>query len=228
MVVICDFIPATSNENEVTGVKMKKVICIGDLHIGWKNADYDAIHRMLDRIEENKDEIDVLVLNGDIVDLIRCRYKDIRKNEIYNDAFEHLQKVTNMIRTEYCIGNHCLLAPEIIGKDLNVEYHESFIHDNIIFMHGHQFCKIQMKCVLAFIIKHLNFIGKRFDYGSAYISAALHKKIYEFARANFYEFVVVSHTHVPYIFRNVIYCGDMTQNPSYIEISENKIKIKKI
>lgn len=208
--------------------KVKKVVCIGDLHIGWKNACYNKIHKMLDLIEKNKDEIDVLILNGDIVDLLRCKYEDIKKNETYNNAFEHLQEVTNVIQTEYCVGNHDILAPEIVGKDLNTRYHESFIYDNIIFMHGHQFCNIQMKCILAFITKHLSFIGKRINYGSARISVKLQKKIDKFARENFYEFVVVSHTHVPYVLRNVLYCGDMTQNPSYIVIDKNSIKIKKI
>lgn len=207
---------------------MKKVVCVADLHIGWNNANYSNIHKILDLIEDQKDNIELLILNGDILDLLRCKYSDIRENKTYNDAFLHLKKVTDIVETKYIFGNHCVLAPEIVGDDLNVTYHDSFIHDNILYMHGHQFSRIQVYFLLAFITKHLNFIGRHINYGSAYISKRLQNKIDEFARANFYEYIVLAHYHVPHVFRNVVYCGDVTQNPSYIVVSNDSIKIKKI
>ena len=207
---------------------MKKIIVIGDLHIGYKKTNYNNVHRILDRIEDQKDDIDILILNGDIIDLLRCKYSNIMENEVYNKAFLHLKKVTEMLKTIYITGNHCIMAPDIVGSDLNVEYCESFIYDNILFIHGHQFSKIQIDCVLAFITKHLSFIGQYVNNSSARISKRLQSRIDDFARANFYEHIVISHMHVPHIFRNVVYCGDITQNPTYIEISDEKIKIKKI
>lgn len=207
---------------------MNKIIVIGDLHIGYKKTNYENVHRILNNIEDQKDDIDILFLNGDIIDLLRCKYSIIRKNEIYNKAFLHLKKVTELLEVVYLSGNHDILAPEIIGDDLNVEYHSSFIYDNILFMHGHQFSKIQINCVLAFITKHLSFIGQYVNDGSARISKRLQNRIDEFARANFYEYIILSHTHTPYIFRNIVFVGDVTQNPSFIEITDEKIKIKRI
>ena len=207
---------------------MSKVICCADFHIGWKNANYRNVHKILDLVEEQKDDIELLVLNGDIIDLLRCKYSEIRKNKTYNDAFLHLKRVTEIVETKYVCGNHCILAPQIVGDDLNVDYCESYIHDNILFIHGHQFSYVQIYSVLAFITRHLNFIGKHINCGSAYISKSFHNKVDEFARANFYEYVILAHNHVPHVFRNVVYCGDMTQNPSFVEINENNIKIKKV
>ena len=207
---------------------MNKIIVVGDLHIGYKKTNYKNVHRILDLIEDQKDDIDILILNGDIIDLLRCKYSNIRKNEVYNEAFLHLKNVTETVKTIYIIGNHCILAPEIVGDDLNVEYRNSFIHDNILFMHGHQFSKIQINCLLAFFTKHLSFIGQYVNDGSARVSKRLQKRIDKFSQENFYEYIVLSHYHVPHVFRNTIYCGDVTQSPSFIEITKNSIKIKRI
>jgi len=208
---------------------LKKVVCVADFHIGFKSANYDNIHAILDRIEEQKDDIEILVLNGDIIDLWRCQYKKIRENPIYNDAFEHLQKVTNIVsRTIFIAGNHDTLAHEIINDDLNVEYKRMFIHENICYIHGDQFSPIQIESFFALITKRFSFIGKHVNYGSAYISKRMQKRVDDFTRANFYEYVILAHNHVPHIFRNVVYCGDTTQNPSYVEVSEGCIKIKKM
>ena len=210
---------------------MKKVVVIADLHIGFKKSDYDAIHRTLNLIEKQKDEIELLILNGDSVDLWRCPYKKIRKNPIYNNAFEHLQRVANIVRTVYVRGNHDALAHKIIGNDLNVEYKRIFIHENICYLHGDQFVVMQVESLFAFITNRCNFISKHISnlFERSNISNKFVKRVEKFKNDNFFSYVVVAHNHLPAIYNNeIVFCGDALHYPSYVEISEGCIKIKKI
>lgn len=206
------------------------IVCIADLHIGYKNTNYNAIHNMLDLIEENHEKIEMLVLNGDCIDLWRCNYKKLRKTPIYNDAFEHLQKVTNLIKTVYVRGNHDYVAHKIIGDDLNVDYTRMFVHNNICYIHGDRFSMFQIEAFFALITKRFNFIGRHVDknFLSGNISNSFVRRIEKFKSDNFFEHVIVAHNHVPGIYRGIVFCGSAFDHMSYIEVTDEKIKIKKI
>lgn len=209
---------------------MRKIICVADWHIGYKNTDYDAIRRALDLIEKNHKEIDMLILNGDSVDLWRCPYKKIRETPVYNEVFEHLQRVTNLLKTIYIRGNHDYMADKIIGDDLNVEYKRVFVHENVCYLHGDQFAFMQIESLFAFITRRCNFISKHVNriVCRSNISNVFVKKIEKFQTDNFFEHVVVAHTHIPAIYKGIVFCGSAIGHLSYIEISDEKIKIKKI
>lgn len=209
---------------------MRKIIVVADWHVGWKRAEYDAIHRALDLIEENHEEIDMLILNGDTFDLWRCSYEKIRNTPIYNDVFEHLQKVTNIVRTIYIKGNHDYIANKIIGDDLNVEYTRLFIHNNVCYIHGDRFSTFQIESLFALVTKQLHFLSRLVDrtFVKSKISSGFIKRIEKFQSDNFFEHVIVAHNHIPAIYKGIVFCGSAINHMSYIEVTDEKIKIKKI
>ena len=209
---------------------MNKIVVVSDWHIGWKRAGYDSIRRALDLIEENYKEIDILILNGDIFDLWRCNYKKIRNTPIYNDIFERLQKITNIVRTIYIRGNHDYGADKVIGDDLNVEYTRMFVNNNICYIHGDRFSTLQIESFSALITKRFHFISKFVDRTCIRpnISVNFVKRIEKFKTDNFFEHVIVAHNHISWIYKGIVFCGDSVHYPSYIEVTDEKIKIKKI
>ena len=209
---------------------MNKIVVVSDWHIGWKRAGYDSIRRALDLIEENYKEIDILILNGDIFDLWRCSYKKTRSTPIYNDIFERLQRITNTIRTVYIRGNHDYGADKIIGDDLNVEYTRMFVNNNICYIHEDRFSTLQIESFSALITKRFHFISKFVDRTCIRpnISANFVKRIEKFKTDNFFEHVIVAHNHISWIYKGIVFCGDSVHYPSYIEVTDEKIKIKKI
>lgn len=212
------------------GTYMKKIICVADWHIGYKKSNYDAIHRSLDYIEENRSEIKMLILNGDCIDLWRCPYKKIRETPVYNEAFERLQTIANRMKVIYIRGNHDYMADKIIGDDLNVEYKRMFIHENVCYLHGDQFVFMQIESLFAFVTRRCNFISRHVNniFTKSNIPNSFVKKIEKFQTDNFFEHVVVAHTHIHAIYKGIVFCGSAIEHLSYIEISDEKIKIKKI
>ena len=206
------------------------IIVVSDWHIGWKRAGYNSICRALDLIEENCKEIDILILNGDIFDLWRCSYKKIRSTPVYNDVFERLQKIANTTRTVYIRGNHDFGADKIIGNDLNVEYTRMFVNSNICYIHGDRFSTFQIESLFALITKRLHFISKLIDRTCMIpnISKGFIRRIEKFKTDNFFEHVIVAHNHISWIYKGIVFCGDSMHCPSYIEITDEKIKIKKV
>lgn len=205
---------------------MKKIIVLADTHIGFAQTNHASIDRALDTLEEEKDDIELLILNGDIVDLWRCKYKDMKNNK----TFAHLQKVTNLIKTIYVEGNHDYVAHKIIGDDLNVYYTRMFVHNNICYIHGDRFSMFQIEAFFAMITKRFNFIGRLVDknFLSGNISNSFVRRIEKFKSDNFFEHVIVAHNHVPGIYRGIVFCGSAFDHMSYIEVTDEKIKIKKI
>lgn len=205
---------------------MKKIIVLADTHIGLAQTNYTSIDRALSVLEEEKDNIELLILNGDIVDLWRCKYEDLKNNE----TFKHLQEVTKLIKTIYIRGNHDYVAHKIIGKDLNVSYTRMFVHNNICYIHGDRFSTFQIESLFALITKRFNFISKLIDENilSSNISSGFVKRIEKFKVENFFEHVIVAHSHIPGIYKGIVFCGSAFNHMSYIEVTDEKIKIKKI
>lgn len=207
-------------------VCMKKNIVLADTHIGFSQTNHNSIDRALDVIEEEKDDIELLILNGDIVDLWRCKYEDIKTNE----TFIHLQEIANIIKTVYVRGNHDYVAHKIIGKDLNVDYTRMFVHNNICYIHGDRFSTFQIESFFALITKRFNFISRLIDKNimSSNISSRFIKRIEKFKVDNFFEHVIVAHNHIPGIYKGIVFCGSAFDHMSYIEVTDEKIKIKRI
>jgi UDP-2,3-diacylglucosamine pyrophosphatase LpxH len=200
------------------------IIVCGDWHIGFKKANYVAIDHILDVIEESHEDIEMLILNGDTVDTWRAKYDDIKKNE----TFKHLQRVTKNVRTIFILGNHDYTADDVIGDDLNVEYKRVFVHDNICYLHGDQFSYVQIESLFAFITRKMNFLSRWINSAPAKttIPKAILKRINKFSENNFFEHIIVSHYHCPYIFKTLIFTGDAINYPSYLEVTEDSIKMK--
>ena len=205
---------------------MKKIIVLADTHIGFAQTNHGSIDRALDIVEEEKDNIELLILNGDIIDLWRCKYEDIKVNE----TFKHLQNVTKIVKTIYVRGNHDYVAHKMIGDDLNVDYTRMFVHNNICYIHGDRFSMFQIESFFALITKRFNFISKLVDKNilSSNISSGFVKRIEKFKVENFFEHVIVAHSHIPGIYKGIIFCGSAFDHMSYIEVTAEKIKIKKI
>ncbi|RLI42086.1 hypothetical protein DRO59_05215, partial [Candidatus Bathyarchaeota archaeon] len=92
---------------------MKKIIACSDLHIPFTSryfitfADYAC-------------NSDIVVFNGDILDLVRCSVEEIKNSKTGKELLDALKKIVQKTKTFFIIGNH---DPQLGGSltELGIE-----------------------------------------------------------------------------------------------------------
>lgn len=216
---------------------MRTIFCASDLHIGHENASYAKISTLF---KKAKRSADVLYLLGDTFDL--WRYPVAKINEgtmpLFEGIIQELKDLARSIDIVIVPGNH----------DYNLEKHwkgyekydikitDQIIDNNILFTHGWQF-DVQQRLgsfAYAWLIEVFPYIYQRYfkklshstvPVRSACIETKMSKRIHDearvYARSKGYDKIVMGHTHVPFLGKFLIDCGDLITNNTFIVFKDS-------
>lgn len=150
-------------------------LVISDTHIGDRHSDknLEKLYRLLDYYSEWSDEVQ-LILNGDIIDLVREPEFDSR----HFIFFQILRKFKHIY---YIVGNHDYLVQEIVERVPAIQTASGLKfrsgRQDIAVCHGHQFDKVVHK--FPRIARALTIINHWVDdYTSLDLQRILHKSSY--------------------------------------------------
>lgn len=230
---------------------MNRSIICSDVHLGFENTNYDAFHEFLDYVENNKSIIDKFILNGDIIEMWRISYDGIKADNVYNDAFVHLQETThelanNGVETIYCLGNHDFYADKIINDDLSVTYKHSYTYDGILIKHGWEYDFVQQfflldmmvtPSVYSVITEFMPALYQQFCRKPSEVPTSeymdnfgwldgIRKNAVEFAAKIGFPIIILGHRHHPEITGNFVDCGDFIDSISWCEITNGVPELK--
>lgn len=123
----------------------EKIVVVGDTHLGAEHADVDAFNDFLDERYRKRDELDALVLLGDVWDMIR--------RDSFGCAWETSKTITAIKRladelSVYLVfGNHDSHLRHLDSALYDVEFRDEFVLESgdsrIRFCHGNAFDKLQ-------------------------------------------------------------------------------------
>jgi len=208
-----------------------RIIAFSDLHIPFTNRYF------LDFIKVVPAKADLVVIVGDIFDLIRCSEKDIKKSKIGRELINSLETLMFKVRTILIKGNHDPELEKIAPKFFKFAYEKSlldvrekFIIENYLFIHGHQFDSVCKRIKWKWLKKIMPFffrtpsewkVRKR-EKWKKHI-ASIYSNCYTFLEKNRNLNLVIGHTH--YASKHIIEtkqflidCGDFWDSCSWTEI----------
>ena len=215
---------------------MKRLI-ISDIHIGSRYYKADQVKALLQTIE-----YDQLILNGDILDLIKV--------PIFTDrALCLLKAIDPSKEIIYVVGNHDISFKGFVGNSIGpVKFVNSyeFEEKNRTFrvQHGDIYDKGWIKD--SFWIKLLSLVQNsienyfNIDLTSWYVSRKIKKRklkrIWDLLDANSdVDVIILGHTHIPEAviwvnereeIKTYINCGDWVSHTSYVLIDDGVARLK--
>ncbi len=197
-----------------------RIYCISDLHLGNRGEADDFtgevyLKHFLNLVGEN----DLLVLNGDILELRQFSLEEII--DAYEDLLSRLFLNRKVV---YVVGNHDI---EMLGREFyGVKVVSEFMIGNMIFIHGHQFDWLNNKhrWMVDWALRFLRWLEEKIDpnietklekllkYGRWADTDKKYKKMaFEFGRRFGKNKVILGHTHRKGVWfsKDVIYynCG---------------------
>ena len=102
-----------------------------DMHIGWEYSNIEKIHNFLDTLQNL--DTDIMVLNGDILDLWRSKYSTIVKKHKY--LLDRINATSARIPTIWIRGNHDWYVPQ--REFPHIAFMTSYDTERIHIEHGH-------------------------------------------------------------------------------------------
>ena len=218
---------------QLKGVKMKKIIACSDLHIPYTSRHFITFANYAC-------EADIVVFNGDILDLVRCNVKEIKNSKTGRELLDALKKVILKTKTVFVEGNH---DPEL-GKSLTellgfeVESVPSYRLGRMGFIHGHQLdpaCKHWnwklLTKVAPFFFRPPSGWKKRNREKWKKKIGLIYTNAFTFLEENpWCTLLVIGHTHYPSLHeletgQRLADCGDMMDSISGLVIESGKAKI---
>jgi UDP-2,3-diacylglucosamine pyrophosphatase LpxH len=214
---------------------MNKIIAVSDLHIGQEISNTDAMDKFLDVVD---DSVDLLILDGDILDLWRMKFVQIEKEN--HELLNKLRKVSFLTPTVWLLGNHDYSVPKKRFPDIT--FKKSHEYNGWHFEHGDMF-DIGMKRygwaykIIASMYPpfyQMFFKGPAEliteDQGSWFLP--MHNEAKDYAIEHDIS-VCVGHSHMPQILlvnsdRWMCDCGDFVDSNSYIEIIDGFPHLRRI
>lgn len=205
-----------------------KILAISDTHIGYEYANTDKIHKFLDSVDETTD---ALILNGDILDLWRMRFTQIRSGN--SEILDRLNHIAVDIPTIWILGNHDYTTPQKEFPDISFKHAVDV--DGTHFEHGHRFDIDQVKYSWSYKLipklyppLHQLFFkspakdAPKGDQGGYLLSMHRRAIVYGLSHA---VSVVIGHSHMPQIHQigdtgYMCDCGDFVDSCTYIEITD--------
>jgi len=223
---------------------MSSIISFSDVHLGYERTNYPSFNEFIDYIASRND-MDKIIMVGDIFDLWRYNYHDAMKEKVYSDTFYKLQSTIDEladvgIETVYIKGNHDYAVESIVGADLDVKYAHSYNIDGNMYQHGWTFDFVQTftmfgnlitPSVYGFITEWFPAIYQRMcrkpseipteeeRANSSWIES-IYEKASEFTTKVGATRIVMGHTHNPMIRGNIVDCGDWIDSVSWCEIDD--------
>jgi len=213
-----------------------KIIAASDMHIGYEFSNRAKISEFLDKVYEEKP--DLFVLNGDIIDLWRMGFKQIRKENFIN--ISKINNISKTIPTVWVKGNHDISVPEKAFPD--IMFADTFFEfGKFHFEHGHLLDSSIAK--YAWIFKYIPVIFPKFyqiflakhekvieeDYGIGWYE--MHDKAKAFIMKHDMS-VIIGHSHAPQVKelsgRYMGDSGDFIDSCSYLVIDDNTVRLERI
>jgi len=208
-----------------------RIIAFSDLHIPYTNKYF------IDFANFVPSKADLVIIVGDILDLIRCSEKDIEQSKIARKLINSLESLMFKVRTILIKGNHDPELEKIAPKFFKFACEKSLLHvkeryiiGNYLFIHGHQFdpiCKWirwkWLKKIMPFLFRTPSeWKIKKREKWKKHI-ASIYSNCYSFLEENKNLNLVIGHTH--YASKHVIEtnqflidCGDFQDSCSWVEI----------
>lgn len=211
---------------------MKRMF-ISDLHIGYHLSKYKLAIATINM--ENPDELYII---GDIIDLWRDNYYNIRNN--FPDFFEWIRNLSTSKKVYWIIGNHDMMVPKYENTYTNINFSSTIdIELNndkwVRIRHGHEYDGFIMNFypLTVFLTWLQEYLYKHKDKDFS-LSSKKHSWLYRYAvkkvknmacRLNKdMDILIMGHTHIPEdtIIDGLRYMntGDWVDSKSYI-IEEN-------
>ena len=213
---------------------MKKIIACSDLHIPFTN-------RYFVTFANYACEADIVVFNGDILDLVRCNVKEIKNSKTGRELLSALKKVTLKTKTIFINGNHDPNLgnnlTELLG--IEVESAPSYRIGRTAFTHGYQLDPLCKHLNWGFFTKILPWffnppsgwkIRNREKWKEKI--GPIYTRALTFLEENpWCTLLVIGHTHYPSLHaletgQILADCGDWVDSRSWIEIKKGKAEIK--
>ena len=212
-----------------------KIVACSDLHIPYTNHRFIAFSNYVCAREP-----DIVIFNGDILDLVRCNVKEIKNSKTGRELLGALKKVILKIKTIFIDGNHDPELGHNLTKLLGFEVKSVpfCCIGKTCFIHGHQFdplCKNWnwklLTKVAPFFFRPPSEWKKRNREKWKKKIGLIYTNAFTFLEENpWCTLLVIGHTHYPSLHELetrqwLADCGDMKDSLSGVEIENRKAKI---
>ena len=200
-----------------------------DMHIGWEYSNIEKIHNFLDTLQNL--DTDIMVLNGDILDLWRSKYSTIVKKHKY--LLDRINATSARIPTIWIRGNHDWYVPQ--REFPHIAFMTSYDTERIHIEHGHMMDVKQRRWswTYKYIIRYFPTLYQRFMKSPSQIILEedentflpIHAEAGRYAVKHDKDVVVIGHTHHRLVKQfegyTVADCGDFVDSCSYARIIED-------
>lgn len=219
-------------------------IFISDLHIG--SPLFKVENKLIELFNSSKVE-EVFIL-GDLFDIwYKDIYKIVRENVKFIDYLNDSNKIKVILK-----GNHDpdvdVMRNILNNKVILNKYETELFGKRTFLIHGEEFDSLAYKKGLGFYI-HRFFANYGLNLKAAFRNTVLlikylklgdikNKLIFEAEKELFnkysknYDIIIFGHSHIPKLVRlpeaDIINCGCMVYNPTYLIADKNTISLKKL
>lgn len=207
------------------------ILAISDTHIGDPHVDKN-LPKLFEFLNNNVENIDILVLVGDIFDLAYTFAFDKRHNEF-------LEIVRKYKKVVYVEGNHDWVIEEWNEMLSDIECCEEYVIDDKIFLHGHQFDFFASKLpIIQRALIHLNKyfyqlfkidvqnFFRKFDFVKKFFTKSGKKRIVDKYK-NDYKYIICGHSHLPCVEKHgdlfFANCGDWVTSCSFVFLIDEQV-----
>lgn len=213
---------------------MAKTYVVSDMHIGYEKVNYDKIWKFF---EIAGDDADKIILNGDILDLWRMSYEQIKMLD--GDLLQAINMTALEVPMIWIRGNHDWRVPQ---KEFpNIYFWTSYDSGGVHYEHGHRFDLEQRKCggLWDWIVAFYPPLYQRFFRSPSEIVKVedapywfdMHDEAMKYAVKHQVN-VVVGHSHSPQIKRDgltfVADTGDWIDSCSYLVVEGGEVELFRI
>ncbi|WP_435345935.1 metallophosphoesterase [Haloarchaeobius sp. HRN-SO-5] len=138
-----------------------KIVVAGDAHLGAEHADVAAFNDFLESRYRRRDELQSLVLLGDVWDMIRrdpfgCAWET-------SETITQIKRLADEIPVYFVFGNHDTHLRHLDSAFYDVQFHDDLVMESgdtsIRFCHGKSFDRLQFDA----LSNHLSGPGDRGD-----------------------------------------------------------------
>jgi UDP-2,3-diacylglucosamine pyrophosphatase LpxH len=214
------------------------ICCASDFHIGYEGTNYK---KLLEFFKVMENDVDKLILCGDILDLWRSSIDEIRSNSKTRPVFEGLKSLAERMDITYIWGNHDYNISKK-WKEANDLFTitDEFKKGNMYFCHGWRFDLQQRfgywlygwlvdyfpKLYQIFFKKPFEIKNKEEEYNL--LSQKIHAEAREFIKSEKLDYLFMGHTHSPKASSKLFDCGDLIDSLSYVIIENGKPKLERL
>jgi UDP-2,3-diacylglucosamine pyrophosphatase LpxH len=210
-----------------------KIYCASDLHIGYEQSNYPKIEEFFNIVKENADE---LILCGDVFDLWRCPFNQIKTER--SSTYNALLSVSKKVPTTVIWGNHDYKLWKKVRLPFRIT--DDFVSNNIYFCHGWRFDMNQRlgrilygwllnkfpSLYQSFLKKPSEMKMNEMEYTA--LSKKVHESVKNYIQEKDLNYLIMGHTHDPVADGKLFDCGDMIDSLSYVVIDDDVPRLERM